>query len=310
LKPSVRILSVLSLTVFAATAFAASAKPAPKTQGQAKRAASTASEGAAGGLAPPLTVQVCEPGAIAEKKGAPAFQPGEELAYELTVAGLNVGKFDTKVGRPRVVDGKRMMSFFGRARTGAFASTFKKFEGRYMSIAEPATLSPIGVRVEATYGDDPRWEKAEFTDKHTKLVATFLYQGKEGTRVYDKDDPLSDILTMLYYSRTRDLVPGTVSCHEVFGARWLWRLDATVVGETEVDTPVGKKRATRVTTKFTRAQHADVKPNQPKFEMDIFFAKDQTQAPLLFEIRYDKITAQGRLVRWSLEDRGETDWEL
>lgn len=287
-KTSVRAASIFGLAALAVVAGSASAKAVPK----------------------PTALEVCEPMELHEKKGAPAFQPGEELAYELTVAGMSVGRFETKVGKPRVVDGKRMMSFFGRARTGSFASTFKKFTGRYMSIAEPATLSPIGVRVEATYGDDPRWEKAEFSDKHTKLVATFLYQGKEGTRVYDKDDPLSDILTMLYYSRTRDLVAGTVSCHEVFGARWLWRMDAKVIGEADVDTPVGKKRAIKVTTKFTRSQHQDVRPNQPKFEMDIYFAKDATQAPLLFEIHYDKITAQGRLVRWSLEDRGETDWEL
>jgi hypothetical protein len=244
------------------------------------------------------------------KKGAPAFSPGEELAYELTVAGMYVGRFETKVGKTRTIDGKKWASFFGRARTNAFASTFKKFSGRYMTLAEPGSLMPAGLRVEASYGDDPRWEKAEFSDKQTKLVAKFLYQGKEGTRVYDKDDPLTDVLTMLYYARTRELIPGTESCQEVFGARWLWRLDAKVIGETTVDTPVGKKKAMQVTTRFTRSYHPDVRPNQPKFEMDIYFAQDQSQAPLKLEIRYDKVTAEGRLVRWSLEDHGEADWEL
>jgi hypothetical protein len=252
----------------------------------------------------------CEPASIPTRAGPLPFQPGEELAYELTVAGMNVGRFETKVGKPRVVNGKRWMSLFGRARTTAFASTFKKFAGRYMSLAEPATLQPIGLRVEATYGDDPRWEKAEFSDRQTNVDASFLYQGKEGTRTYDKDAPLSDVLTVLYFARTRDLVEGTETCQEVFGARWLWRLDAKVMGDAEVDTPVGKRKAIRVTTRFSRSQHPDVRATQPKFEMDVFFAKDASQAPLAFEIRYDKITAMGRLVRWSLEDRGESDWEL
>ena len=247
---------------------------------------------------------------LPQRNGPAPFQPGEELAYELTVAGVYVGRFETKVGKPRLVNGKRWTSLFGRARTNSFASTFKKFAGRYMTLAEPNTLQPIGLRVEATYGDDLRWEKAEFSDHQTKVAASFLYQGKEGTRIYDKEDPLSDVLTMLYFARTRDLVEGTETCQEVFGARWLWRLNAKVIGDAEVDTPVGKKKATRVTTIFTRSNHPDVRPNQPKFEMDVLFAKDQSQAPLAFEIRYDKITAVGRLVRWSLEDRGETDWEL
>lgn len=252
----------------------------------------------------------CPASELPQRAGPAPFAPGEELAYELTVAGMNVGRFETKVGKPRTINGKRWTSFFGRARTTAFASTFKKFAGRYMTLAEPTTLQPIGLRVEATYGDDPRWEKAEFSDRQTKVAASFLYQGKEGTRTYDKEDPLSDVLTMLYWARTRDLIEGTETCQEVFGARWLWRLDAKVVGDAEVDTPVGKKKAIRVTTRFTRSNHPDVKPNQPKFEMDVLFAKDASQAPLAFEIRYDKITATGRLVRWSLEDHGETDWEL
>lgn len=247
---------------------------------------------------------------LPQRTGPAPFQPGEELAYELTVAGLYVGRFETKVGHTRSVNGKPRTSFFGRARTNAFASSFKKFAGRYMSLAEPNTLMPIGMRVEATYGDDPRWEKVEFSNKQTKVDASFLYQGKEGRRIYDKDDPLTDVLTMLYYARTRNLVQGSESCQEVFGSRWLWRVEAKVVGDAEVDTPVGKKMATRVTTRFVRSAHPDARPNQPKFEMDVFFAKDQSQAPLAFEIRYDKITAEGRLVRWSLEDHGEGDWEL
>jgi hypothetical protein len=252
----------------------------------------------------------CSGISLPTRAGPSPFQPGEELAYELTVAGMNVGRFETKVGKPRMVNGKRWLSLFGRARTTAFASTFKKFAGRYMSLAEPETFAPVGLRVEATYGDDQRWEKVEFSDRQTKLDASFMYQGKEGHRTWDKDDPLTDILTMLYHARTRDLVQGTETCQEVFGARWLWRLDAKVVGEAEIDTPVGKKKATRVTTRFSRSAHPDAKQNQPKFEMDIFFAKDASQAPLAFEIRYDAITAMGRLVRWSLEDRGEADWEL
>lgn len=248
---------------------------------------------------------------VAPKPGAPPFSPGEELAYELTVGGMYVGRFETKVGRVRSVDGKPALSLFGRARTSSFLSVFQRFEGRYMTLVDPQTLEPLGLQVEGTYGEDRRWEKARFSDGSTNLDATFLYQGKEGTRRYDSKDPLTDLLTMLYFARTREMTLGTRVCQDVFGSRWLWRMRAEVERVAEVDTPAGTKDAVVVSSTFERAPHADAQNQRPvKYELDVFFARDRTQAPLAFVIRTDKVTAEGKLVRWSMEDRGEADWEL
>ncbi len=243
-------------------------------------------------------------------KGGEPFSVGEELAYEITVAGVYVGRMETKVGKPRVVEGHKALSLFGRARTNAFASSFKKFAGRYMTLVDPDAMTPIGMRVDSTYGDDPRWEKVRFYDGNKKVTGAFSYEGKEGSRTYAADERLMDVLAMLYYARTRELNLGTESCQHVFGARWLWRMEAKVKGFASVDTPAGKKDATVVHTIFRRAPHPDLMPNQKdqKFEMDVYFARDQTQAPLEFVIRLNDLTAVGKLVAWSLKDKGEDGW--
>jgi hypothetical protein len=243
-------------------------------------------------------------------KGGEPFSVGEELAYEITVAGVYVGRMETKVGKPRVVEGHKALSLFGRARTNAFASSFKKFAGRYMTLVDPEGMAPIGMRVDSTYGDDPRWEKVRFSDGNRKVTGSFSYEGKEGSRSYAADERLMDVLAILYYARTRELNLGAEGCQHVFGARWLWRMDAKVKGFATVDTPAGKKDATVVQTTFRRSPHPDLTPNQKdqKFEMEVYFARDQTQAPLEFVIRLNDLTAVGKLVAWSLKDKGEDGW--
>jgi hypothetical protein len=252
--------------------------------------------------------------AVGHFMGGEPFRPGEELGYDLTVAGVYVGRMEMKVGHARTVEGRRALTLFGRARTNAFTSTFKKFSGRYMTLVDASSLMPFGLRVESTYGDEPRWEKVQFSDDNKKLKATFLYQGREGKRSYDTSDKLMDVLTLLYYARTRDLHAGARECQEVFGARWLWRMDAEVKGQSVVDTPAGKRDAMQVTTRFRRSPHPDIQAPQPKdqqFEVDVYFASDATQVPLQFVIHAFDITALGKLVRWSLKDQGaDEDWSF
>ena len=105
------------------------------------------------------------------------FKVGEELGYELSVAGAYVGRFETKVGRPRRVNGKRVLPLFGRARTTGFASSFRPFVGRYMAMAEPDRLAPVGIRVESTYDKDERWERVNFDRGGKAVRADFTFAG-------------------------------------------------------------------------------------------------------------------------------------
>ena len=236
------------------------------------------------------------------------FKVGEELAYELSVAGAFVGRLEIKIGEPRQVQGRTVIPLFGRARTNGFVSTFEAFEGRYMSLVDPVTLVPLGVRVEATYGGDPRWEKIRFHEDHRKVTADFLLQGQELSRTYVGEHGLTDILTMVYAARRVNLELGMKGCQDVFGARRLWRMDAQVDRLVEVDTIAGRREAYEVRTKFDRRPTPGLdNQNPPKVEIDVFLANDATQAPLMFTIRQGSITANAKLVRWSLTGASKED---
>jgi hypothetical protein len=238
------------------------------------------------------------------------FKPGEELAYELSVGAAFVGRLEIKIGEPRQAQGKTMLPLFGRARTNAFVSTFEPFEGRYMSLVDPQTLEPIGARVESTYGGDPRWEKIKFFEEQRKVTADFLLQGQELSRTYASDHDLTDILAMLYAARRVNLEVGMKACQDVFGARRLWRMDATVEKVVDVDTIAGKRTAYKVKTVFDRRPTAGLdNSHPPRVEIDVFLANDDTRAPLMFTVRQSGITAEAKLVRWSLTGQSKPeDW--
>lgn len=243
------------------------------------------------------------------------FEIGEELAYEIVVAGAYVGRLETKIGAPRNLDGKTVIPLFGRARTSVFVSTVQPFEGRYMALVDPETLAPVGVRVEGTYGGDARWERIRFLQGQRKVTAEFLLRGQERTRTYVGRHDLTDILTMLYAARRIRLARGLSGCQDVFGARRLWRMDAVVKNLVEVDTPAGRRRAYEVATVFDRRPTPGLSSTKrPHFEIDVFLSDDSSQAPLRFVMRQGGVTAEAKLVRWSLRGvKGakppvESDW--
>jgi hypothetical protein len=164
------------------------------------------------------------------------------------------------------------------------------------------------VRVESKYGDDPRWEKIRFYESSRKVTADFLLQGQELSRTYVGEHDLTDILTMIYAARRVNLAVGMKGCQDVFGARRLWRMDASVDRLVEIDTIAGKREAYRVKTVFDRRPTVGLdNHNPPKVEIDVYLSNDETQAPLMFTIRQGPITADAKLVRWSLTGSSKSD---
>lgn len=242
------------------------------------------------------------------RREAMSFRVGEELGYELSVAGAYVGRFETKVGRPRTVNGQRVLPLFGRARTNGFAAALKPFVGRYMAMARPDRLLPIGLRVESTYADDERWERVEFGDKGKSVKADFTLKGRKLQRNYQSNHELTDLLSLLFVARQIELRKGLIACQHVFGARRLWQMDARVTGTERISTPAGRMDAWRIHITFHRMPTPGLNNvKRPRYEMAVFLSHDPSRTPLAFEVDYRGLTARGDLRRWSLRGKSQDD---
>lgn len=262
----------------------------------------TAVSVAAAGAATPARLAAPTPAADHPCSGVLPLTPeagqppvGERLEYELTLGGAYMGKLELYVGDPRRVEGKEAVPLSGRLRTNAFVSAVKPVVGRYMTMVDPGTLTPLGVRVEAKVGDDERWEEVRFLEGGRKARTRFRYYGKERARHFGGEHPLLDGLSLLHLARRVPLKPGLVACQDVLSTRRMWRMRAEVLGRETVDTPVGPKPAYRVRTVFGRRGHRS--PSK-KIEIDVLLGDLPGRPPLAFEMTQSKLTGRASLVRW------------
>lgn len=241
------------------------------------------------------------------------FRPGEELSYDLLVSGLYVGRLETKVGRPRTVGGRQALTLFGRAFSSAVVSGLQKFEGRYMALSDPATLRPYGVRVESTYGRDPRRETARFGEDQRSLETDYLHMGHEGQYRYATEAQLYDALSVLFLARSLPLRTGYAACQEVYSARRLWRMEAKVTGTRSVSTPAGDKPVDVIELRIVRLVDEKQHGRLPELIVDgeVLLSQDKTRTPLAFEMRSRLGNARAELRRWVIEgDAHDPEWAL
>lgn len=241
------------------------------------------------------------------------FRPGEELSYDILVSGLYVGRLETKVGRPRTVAGKPALTLFGRAFSSVVVSGLQKFEGRYMALSDPGTLRPYGVRVESTYGKDPRRESARFAEDQRSLEMDYLHMGHEGQYRYARESQLYDALSVLFLARSLPLRTGFSACQEVYSSRRLWRMEAKVAGTKTISTPGGDKPVDVIELRIVRMVDEQQHGRLPELIVDgeVFLSKDRTRTPLAFELRSRLGNARAELRRWVIEgDAHDPEWAL
>lgn len=239
------------------------------------------------------------------------FRPGEELSYDILIAGLYVGRMETKVGRPRTVGGQSVVSLFGRAFSSVVVSGLQKFEGRYMALSDPKTLRPYGVKVESTYGRDPRRETARFFEAQRGVETDFLHMGREGRYRYERDSQLYDALSVLFLARSLPLREGYSACQEVYSTRRLWRMEAKVEKPSTMNTPAGERPVDVISMRIIRMVDEKQHGLLPELIVDgeVWLSKDRTRTPMAFELRSRLGNARGELRRWVIEgDSHDPEW--
>jgi hypothetical protein len=245
---------------------------------------------------------------LGRRTGELPFPIGEELGYRLTFAGAYVGRFETKVGAPRSIEGRTAVPIFGRARTNSLVASFQPFVGRYMTMVDPTSFATLGLKTEITYGDDPRWEEVDFSADRKRIQASFRKNGHDARRTYVTDHPATDILALMFWARLLDLESGETACQDVFSSRRLWQMTGEVKGTSTVRTPVGKKRVRQVDLHFLRKPTPGLsRTHPPRYSFSVYVSTDEYQTPLLFRFMLNGMKAEGHLERWTL-DGSKSDW--
>jgi hypothetical protein len=168
---------------------------------------------------------------------AASFLSGERLIYDISWAGLTVGRgvLQSEAGEP--LNGRDVIRVSSTTRSNKLLSYIFPVKDRIESIMDADGLYPYKITVDQKHGRRQRHKEIQFDqDGHT---AVMFYKGKESR--FDVPPQVQDILSSLYYFRTLPVLEnGTSVFIDVHESKKNWKLEIKILGRETLKTALGK----------------------------------------------------------------------
>jgi hypothetical protein len=229
-------------------------------------------------LPPTLT-----PGAVDTDDEIIGFSPGEQLAFEVRVAGVLAGEAQFVAGQPGVVEGRRSIAVSSVIRTAGAFALIKEVKDDVTSIIDLEQMRPVRTTSDVVFGPRRYHAETSFTDHGASIQYT---PHGETTRslVYDFGDAVvHDAHSSMALVRTWTAEPGERIGLWVIGGRRIWRTEVWAVGTEVIGTFMGNQSALRLDGSSVRV-HPDLKPDtrKPPRTWSVWLSDDADRVPLRF----------------------------
>lgn len=216
------------------------------------------------------------------------FGPGEVLAYEVTLFGIRTGRVALRMGDKSEVDQVPVYPIYAHARTTGFLSVLGTLDGRMVSFFDPETLGPVRMANRffiSTLGQSDIVAREDAAFAGPAVSARLSYRWIDGSkrtqtrpaRLKSTSD-LVDVLSVVYYMRSRALEADDAFCFEIYHRRRLWRVEGRVGAVETVSTPYGSRRARRIEGTLKK-----LGGNGETREIKAWVSTDADRLPLLVE---------------------------
>jgi hypothetical protein len=219
--------------------------------------------------------------------------PGEFLRWDVVVLGLRAGEVALHVAPTIDVEGVTVVPVSARVQTGAWWRLMGEVEATLVTLVDVETAMPVRMANEVVVREPWAMTASVTREDAAFAPATVGPRGPAGGAVHGRLEQLRqgarsrkeahltsrtdivDVLGMVPWIRTRDLVRGRRFCLDLFHRRRLYRFEGRVGEVEQVDTPQGPRRARHI-----RAQLVRGGPRQPR-PMDLWVSDDDDRVPLL-----------------------------
>lgn len=180
------------------------------------------------------------------------FGPGEIMTWDVSLLGVRTGRVNIRLGERTEIDGETVYPSYASARTTGFMSVLGDLDGRMVSWLDPKTQKPVRMVnrfLVDTLTAPPTLarEDAAFSSD-AQVAARLLYQMGDDkptarpAKLKSTSD-LVDVLSVIYYMRSRRFEAGAPFCFEIYHRRRLWRVEGTIGGTRTVSSPFVTRKA-------------------------------------------------------------------
>lgn len=225
------------------------------------------------------------------------FGPGETLSYDVALLGIRTGKVNLRIGDRAVIDGVTTYPLHAQAKSdGGLLEILGNFDARMVSFMDARALLPVRmvnrVVVRQPFQAVPHISREDGAFAAAMLTAGAASGGTVSARLrrtgpdgdFDKAARLKtsadvvDLLSMVYYLRSRELVAHQPVCFELYHRRRLWHVEGEVQPAEVVRGPFGTRRALRLDSMITRVGGADLPPPR---KVTVWISDDADRVPVL-----------------------------
>ncbi len=232
------------------------------------------------------------------------FERGEELVYqgEFTrglLRGVDVAEFNFKTYREQIsrgTDASFVLHLTGDVTSkGLFPRIAGfKFHQHVESVADVEPFTVLHTNKLDEQGKRSRVTEAVFNHETHKVLWSER-RPNPGSIAIDFSDPVQDVLTVIYFLRTRKLEVGDSFDVPVSDAGHLYRLSVKAVERKELNTVLGKVKTIRVEP----ALFGDTSLVRARGSLSIWVTDDERRLPVRAQLKVDLGTFDIKLKRLS-----------
>jgi hypothetical protein len=226
------------------------------------------------------------PGPIDADDEIQGFAPGEQLAFEVRLAGVLAGEAQFAAGRPGVVDGRRAIAVSSVIKSAGAFALIKEVKDDVTSIIDLERLRPMRTTSDVVFGARRYHAATTFSDHgarieytpHGEAARSLVYEFGEAV-VHDAHSSMALI-------RTWTAEPGERIALWVIGGRRLWRTEIWVVGDEVIGTRMGNQPAIRLDGTSVRSRpDLTPEPKKPPRSFSVWLSDDADRVPLRFSAK-------------------------
>jgi hypothetical protein len=220
------------------------------------------------------------------------FERGEELTYQAEfthglLRGVDVAEFHFKSISENVARGADESIILRLTGDVVSKGLFPRIAGfkLHQHIESTVDVEPFTAlhtdKVEET-GKRSRVLEAEFDHKTKKVIWREKSPNPQGG-AFDFDEPIQDVLTLIYYLRTQKLEVGKSFDVPVTDAGKVFRLTVTAKEEKEIDTALGKLKTVRIEP----AMFGQNSLARARGQLSIWITQDERHLPVRAQLKVD-----------------------
>lgn len=235
-----------------------------------------------GGSAEAFTLPPAAPTAQAEVRGELGLVPGEQMSFEVHLAGVPVGEAVLAVGERGQVDGRHALTVRSKLSTIGAVRLVRPVDDESTTVVDAASGAPLTLDTHVLLGGQETFTTARFGEgqavvevRRAKDHAAIPYTVQFG------EAPAHDAHSAMAELRTWRPAPGAKRTMWAVGGRRLWRVDLTYVGTESLGTAAGNRRATRLDGVGYRARpDRSLDERRPPRRFSVWFSDDSDRVPL------------------------------